>query len=222
PFGIVLVADWLSSLMLVLTGIVALVAMIYALARWDRAGPRFHALFMLQIMGLNGAFLTGDLFNLFVFFEILLAASYGLLLHGAGVHRVKAGLHYVAINVGASLLFLIGVGLIYGVAGTLNMADLATIIPGTLGLDLAILQSGFAVLGIAFLVKAGMWPVGFWLPRTYAAAVPPSAAVFALLSKVGIYALLRVYLLLFSGDVGWARNFGEEWLLFGGKIGRAH
>ena len=216
PFGIVFVADWLSSLMLVLTGIVGLFALTYAVARWDRAGPRFQALFLLQIMGLNGAFLTGDLFNLFVFFEILLAASYGLLLHGAGAKRVKAGLHYVAINVGASLLFLIGVGLIYGVAGTLNMADLATIIPSTMGLDLAILQSGFAVLGIAFLVKAGMWPVGFWLPRTYAAAVPPAAAVFALLSKVGIYALLRVYLLLFGGDVGWTGNFGEEWLLFGG------
>src|SRR5690606_17185990 len=187
-----------------------------ALARWDRAGPRFQALFLLQVMGLNGAFLTGDLFNLFVFFEILLAASYGMLLHGFGPERIKAGLHYVAINVGASLLFLIGVALIYGVSGTLNMADLATIIPGVAGGDLALLQSGFAVLGIAFLLKAGMWPLGFWLPRTYAAAVPPAAAVFALLSKVGIYALLRVYLLLFGTDMGWAGNFGEEWLLFGG------
>src|SRR5690606_11513553 len=187
-----------------------------ALARWDRAGPRFQALFLLQVMGLNGAFLTGDLFNLFVFFEILLAASYGMLLHGFGPERVKAGLHYVAINVGASLLFLIGVALIYGVSGTLNMADLATIIPGVEGQDLALLQSGFAVLGVAFLVKAGMWPLGFWLPRTYAAAVPPAAALFALLSKVGIYALLRVYLLLFGEQVGWTGNFGEEWLLYGG------
>lgn len=216
PFGIVLVADWLSDLMIVLTSMIALAAFVYALARWDRAGPRFQALFLLQVMGLNGAFLTGDLFNLFVFFEILLAASYGMLLHGFGPERVKAGLHYVAINVGASLLFLIGVALIYGVSGTLNMADLATIIPGVVGGDLALLQSGFAVLGIAFLLKAGMWPLGFWLPRTYAAAVPPAAAVFALLSKVGIYALLRVYLLLFGTDMGWAGNFGEEWLLFGG------
>jgi len=216
PFGIVLVADWLSDLMLVLTAVIALAAFVYALARWDRAGPRFQALFLLQIMGLNGAFLTGDLFNLFVFFEILLAASYGLLLHGSGAERIKAGLHYVAINVGASLLFLIGVALIYGVTGTLNMADLGTIIPGVAGGDLALLQSGFAVLGIAFLLKAGMWPLGFWLPRTYAAAVPPAAAVFALLSKVGIYALLRVYLLLFGSEVGWEGNFGEEWLLFGG------
>lgn len=216
PFGIVLVADWLSSLMLVLTSIIGLAALIYSFARWDRAGPRFQALFLLQLMGLNGAFLTGDLFNLFVFFEILLAASYGLLLHGSGAERVKAGLHYVAINVGTSLLFLIGVALIYGVAGTLNMADLATIIPGTVGLDLTLLQSGFAVLGIAFLVKAGMWPLGFWLAKTYAAAVPPAAALFAILSKVGVYALLRVYLLLFGADVGWTGNFGEEWLLFGG------
>ena len=189
---------------------------VYLIGDWTAPFGIVLVLFLLQIMGLNGAFLTGDLFNLFVFFEILLAASYGLLLHGSGAERIKAGLHYVAINVGASLLFLIGVALIYGVTGTLNMADLATIIPGVVGGDLALLQSGFAVLGIAFLLKAGMWPLGFWLPRTYAAAVPPAAAVFALLSKVGIYALLRVYLLLFGTEVGWAGNFGEEWLLFGG------
>lgn len=216
PFGIALVADWLSTLMLLLTSILGLTSLLYAFARWDRAGPRFQALFLLQLMGLNGAFLTGDLFNLFVFFEILLAASYGLLLHGSGTTRVKAGLHYVAINVATSLAFLIGVGLIYGVAGTLSMADLATIIPGTSGTELTLLQSGFAVLGIAFLVKAGMWPVGFWLARTYAAAAPPAAALFAILSKVGIYALLRVYLLLFGGEAGWTTNFGEEWLLYGG------
>ncbi len=216
PFGIVLVIDWLSALMLVLTSVLGLTSLIYSLARWDRAGPRFHALFLLQLMGLNGAFLTGDLFNLFVFFEVLLAASFGLLLHGSGKVRVKAGLHYVAINIAASLLFLIGAALIYGVTGTLNMADLAVRIPGVSGTDLALLQSGMAILGIAFLLKAGMWPLGFWLPRTYAAAAPPVAALFAILSKVGVYAVLRVYLLLFGGDVGWSANFGEEWLLFGG------
>ncbi len=216
PFGIVLVVDWLSALMLVLTSVLGLTSLAYSLARWDRAGPRFHALFLLQLMGLNGAFLTGDLFNLFVFFEVLLAASYGLLLHGSGVVRVKAGLHYVSINVATSLLFLIGAALIYGVTGTLNMADLATRIPSVAGDELALLQSGIAVLGVAFLVKAGMWPLGFWLPGTYAAAVPPVAALFAVLSKVGIYAILRVYLLLFGGDLGWTGNFGEEWLLYGG------
>jgi multicomponent K+:H+ antiporter subunit D len=216
PFGIVLVLDWLSALMLLLTSLLGLAGLIYATARWDQAGPRFHALFLFQLMGLNGAFLTGDLFNLFVFFEVLLAASFGLLLHGSGKARVKAALHYVAINVATSLLFLIGAALIYGVTGTLNMADLAIRIPAVAESDLPLLQAGMAILGIAFLVKAGMWPLGFWLPRTYAAAAPPVAALFAILSKVGVYAVLRVYLLLFSGEVGWAANFGEEWVFFGG------
>ncbi len=194
PFGIVLVADWLSAIMLAMTNLLGLAALIYATARWDSAGPRFHALFLLQLMGLNGAFLTGDIFNLFVFFEVLLAASYGLMLHGSGKARVAAGLHYVTINVAASLLFLIGAALIYGVAGTLNMADLALRIPTIAGEDLALFQAGMGVLGIAFLVKAGMWPLGFWLPATYAAAAPPVGGLFAILSKVGVYALLRVYL----------------------------
>src|SRR3546814_466364 len=123
-------------------------------------------------------FLTGDIFNLFVFFEVLLAASYGLVLHGSGVVRIKAGLHYVTINVATSLLFLIGVSLIYAVTGTLNMADLAARIPLMATSDLALLEGGAAILGIAFLVKAGMWPLSFWLPTTYAAAAPPVAALF--------------------------------------------
>ena len=216
PFGIVLVVDWLSALMLLLTSILGVTSLVYALNRWESAGPRFHVLFLLQLMGLNGAFLTGDIFNLFVFFEVLLAASYGLLLHGSGQARVKAGLHYVAINIMASLLFLVGAGMIYGVTGTLNMADLALRIASVQGSDLALLQSGIAILGVAFLIKAGMWPLGFWLPATYAVAVPPVAALFAILSKVGIYALLRVYLLLFGSTSGWTANFGEEWLLYGG------
>ena len=129
PFGIVLVADRLSALMLVLSSTLGLGALLFSLERWDGAGPRFHALFLLLLMGVNGAVLTGDLFNLFVFFEVMLAASYGLVLHGSGQERVRAGLHYIAINLGASMLFLIGVSLIYGTAGTLNMADLAGRIP---------------------------------------------------------------------------------------------
>ncbi|RYY29368.1 MAG: monovalent cation/H+ antiporter subunit D [Sphingomonadales bacterium] len=216
PFGIVLVIDWLSALMLVLTNILGFTALVYSTARWDAAAPRFHALFLLQLVGLNGAFLTGDLFNLFVFFEVLLAASYGLMLHGSGAARVKAGLHYVAINVAASLLFLIGVSLIYGVAGTLNMADLANRIPQIAGSDMALFQAGMGVLGVAFLLKAGMWPLGFWLPATYTAAAPPAAALFAMLSKVGVYAVLRVYLLLFGTESSPIANFGAEWLSYGG------
>ena len=116
PFGIVLVLDKLSALMLLLTAVLALPALLYGCAGDDRRGPNFHSLFQFQLMGINGAFLTGDLFNLFVFFEVLLIASYGLALHGRGPERVKAGLHYVVLNLAGSALFLIALGLIYGLS----------------------------------------------------------------------------------------------------------
>jgi multicomponent K+:H+ antiporter subunit D len=215
-FGVVLVLDRLSALMLVLTAALGLAALVFSLARWHRMGSHFHPLLQFQLMGLNGAFLTGDLFNLFVFFEVLLAASYGLALHGSGVARVKAGLHYIAINLAASLLFLVGVSMIYGVAGTLNMADLAARIPAIPAENRPLLEAGAAILGLAFLVKAGMWPLGFWLPPTYAAASPPAAAIFSMMSKVGVYAVLRLSLLLFGEDGGASAGFGENWLLAGG------
>ncbi len=192
PFGIVLVVDRLSAVMVTLGATVALATLVYAIARWDRPGQPFHSLFQLLMMGLNGAFLTGDLFNLFVFFEVLLAASYGLVLRGAGAERVRAGLHYIAVNLTASFLFLIGVALIYGVAGTLNMADLAGRAAALRGHDRAIFDAGAAVLGVAFLVKAGSWPLNFWLPNAYSIAVAPVAAAFAMMTKVGFYAVLRV------------------------------
>lgn len=210
PFGIVLVADRLSAMMVLLAGVLALAALAFSLARWHRAGPRFHALLQFMLMGLNGAFLTGDLFNLFVFFELLLAASYALTLHGSGTARVRASLHYIALNLTASLLFLIGAALVYGITGTLNMADLALKIPLVSSEDKVLLEAGAAVLGVAFLVKAGMWPLGFWLPTTYAAASAPAAALFAILSKVGVYAVLRLWLLFFGGETG------NELLLYGG------
>jgi len=210
PFGIVLVADRLSALMLLLAAVLALAALAFSLARWHRGGPRFHALLQFMLTGLNGAFLTGDLFNLFVFFELLLAASYALTLHGSGTARVRASLHYIAINLTASLLFLVGAALIYGITGTLNMADLAQRMPAVASEDKALLQAGAAILGVAFLVKAGMWPLGFWLPTTYAAASAPAAALFAILSKVGVYAVLRLWLLFFGGAAG------GELLLYGG------
>jgi multicomponent K+:H+ antiporter subunit D len=218
PFGIVLVADRLSALLLLLTSILGFTSLFYALARWDRSGPRFHALFLLLLMGINGAFLTGDIFNLFVFFEVLLAASYGLILHGSGAARTKAGLHYITINVATSLLFLIGVSLIYAVTGTLNMADLATLIPRVPASDLMLLEGGAAILGTAFLVKAAMWPLGLWLPATYSAAAPPVAAIFAIMSKVGIYAILRLSLLLFGAEAGGLAAFAQDWLLYGGLV----
>jgi multicomponent K+:H+ antiporter subunit D len=192
PFGIVLVVDRLTAVMLTLGGIVSLSTLVYSIARWDRPGQPFHSLFQFLTMGLNGAFLTGDLFNLFVFFEILLAASYGMLLRGAGGPRVKFGLHYIAVNLAASLLFLIGVALIYGTAGTLNMADLAGRAAALPADERALLDAGAAILGIAFLVKAGSWPLNFWLPGAYSAAMAPVAAAFALMTKVGFYAILRI------------------------------
>jgi multicomponent K+:H+ antiporter subunit D len=216
PFAIVLVVDRLSALMVLLTSLLAAAAVVFSLARWHRVGVLFHPLFQFLLMGVNGAFLTGDLFNLFVFFEVLLAASYGLALHGSGSARVKAGLHYIVINLAASSLFLIGVSVIYGVSGTLNMADLAVRIATIRLEDRALLEAGAGILAIAFLVKAGMWPLGFWLPRTYAVAPPPVAAIFAILTKVGAYVVLRLWLLLFGGDAGASAQFGGEWLLLGG------
>jgi multicomponent K+:H+ antiporter subunit D len=213
PFAIVLVADRLSALMSMLTAVLALAAIAFSAARWHQAGPHFHTLFQLLLMGLNGAFLTGDLFNLFVFFEILLAASYGLTLHGSGNARVRAGLHYIAFNLATSSLFLIGVSLIYGVAGTLNIADLAFRLPSIADANRPLLNAGFAILAIAFLVKAGMWPLSFWLPTAYSAASAPVAALFAIMSKVGIYVLLR--LSVFLGDAG-AAGIAHDWLLLGG------
>jgi multicomponent K+:H+ antiporter subunit D len=204
--------------MLLLTSVLGLSAFVFSLARWHRAGTHFHPLFQFQLMGLNGAFLTGDLFNLFVFFEVMLAASYGLALHGSGTARVRAGLHYIIVNLVASLLFLIGVSVVYGIVGTLNMADLAFRVRDVAAEDRALLEAGVAVLGIAFLIKAAIWPLGFWLVPTYAAAATPAAAILSILSKVGIYAVLRVWLLLFSEDADASAGFGGVWFTVGGLL----
>jgi multicomponent K+:H+ antiporter subunit D len=216
PFGIVLVLDRLSALMLMLTSVVVLAGLIFSIARWHTVGSYFHALVQFLLAGLNGVFLTGDLFNLFVFFEVLLAASYGLVLYGSGVLRVKAGLHYIAINLAASSLFLIGVSLIYGATGTLNMADLALRAPAVAASDRVLLEAGAAILGVAFLVKAGIWPLCLWLPPPNTVAAPPVAAMLSNMTKVGIYAILRLWLLLFGTGAGASAYLGHEWLLVGG------
>ncbi|MDQ0135120.1 multicomponent K+:H+ antiporter subunit D [Neorhizobium galegae] len=214
PFGIVLVLDALSALMLLLTALLSVAALVFSLARWHAVGAHFHTMFQLLLVGLNGAFLTGDLFNLFVFFEVMLASSYGLLLHGSGPLRVKAGMHYIAVNLAAALLFLIGVSLIYGTTGTLNMADLAARIPDIEPDRMMLMEAGAGVLGIAFLIKAGMWPLCFWLPTAYSAASAPVAGIFAIMSKLGIYIILRLTMLLFGE--GPSAGFGADVLLYGG------
>ncbi|HMM46379.1 MAG TPA: monovalent cation/H+ antiporter subunit D [Thiobacillaceae bacterium] len=210
PFGIVLVVDRLAAIMLALAAALALATLVYSLARWERAGSHFLPLFQLLLMGLNGAFLTGDLFNLFVFFEVLLAASYGLVLHGSGKARVKAGLHYIVVNLAASLVFLIAAAVIYGVTGTLNMAELAPRAAGLGAHERTLFDLGLALLGIVFLVKAAAWPLNFWLPGAYGAAAAPVAGVFAILTKVGVYALLRFATLL--QEVGAPTPFSGAWL----------
>ena len=200
PFGIVLVLDRLSAFMLLLTYILALPIVVYASQDWDARGRYFHALFQFLLMGLCGAFLTADLFNLFVFFEILLMASYVLLIHGQGKARFQLGIHYVVINLLASALFLIGLGLIYASVGSLNMADVARIFP-TLPEDQATLaQTGGYLLFIVFAIKAAVLPLGFWLPKTYAVASTPVAAIFTVMTKVGLYAILRVNSVIFLND----------------------
>lgn len=216
PFGIVLVADRLSALMVLVTSILGLATLTFSIARWYTAGPHFPAIFQLLLMGLNGAFLTGDIFNLFVFFEVMLAASYGLLLHGSGSARVKASLHYIAINLLASFLFLISAAIIYGVAGTLNMADLVVRIPQIAAADRPLLDAGLGLLGLTFLIKAGMWPISFWLPGAYSVAAAPVAAMFAVMTKVGVYALLRLSYLLFAAEAEGVLGFNHTVLFIGG------
>ena len=200
--GIVLVADRLAVLMLGLLVLLALASQGFASGGDDARGAHFHALFQFQLMGLCGAFLTHDLFNLFVFFEVLLAASYGLLLHGQGGERLRQGLHYVVLNLVASALFLLAVGVLYGVLGTLNMADLSARIAELPEAQRPLVEAGGWLLLIVFALKAALLPLYFWLPRTYASASAPAAILFAIMTKLGLYAVIRVYGLLFGADAG--------------------
>ncbi len=211
PFGIVMVLDRLSALMLVLTYALAAPILWFASKEWDERGRYFHAMFHLLLMGLCGAFLTGDLFNLFVFFEILLMASYVLLLHAQGKARFQLGIHYVTINLLASALFLIGLGMIYGSVGSLNMADVARILPILENDQHRLAIAGGLLLFVVFGIKAAMLPVGFWLPKTYAVATTPVAAIFTIMTKVGIYAILRVNGTVFNDALG--QSLLNTWLL---------
>ena len=212
PFGIVLVADRLSALMVTLTAILALFALLYASRGTDAAGRHFHSLFQLQLFGLNGAFLTGDLFNLFVFFEVLLIASYALLLYGGGAARTRAGLHYVVLNLVGSSLFLIAAGLLYGVTGTLNLADLAVRVAALAPEDTALVRAGGLLLLVVFALKGALLPLHFWLPAAYCSASAPVAALFAVMTKVGVYAIIRVYTLVFGAGAGTLAGLAEAWL----------
>ncbi|EGV28992.1 NADH dehydrogenase (quinone) [Thiorhodococcus drewsii AZ1] len=213
PYGIVLVGDRLAAWMLLVTSALSSFALLYAIQGTDRGSRHFHPLFQLQLFGLNGAFLTGDLFNLFVFFEVLLLASYGLLLHRGGAERTRAGLHFVALNLVGSTLFLFAAGTLYGTLGTLNLADMAVKVAETPTENLGLVRVGGLLLFGVFALKAAVAPLHLWLPATYAATSAPVAALFAIMTKVGVYCLLRIGTLVFGTDAGPVAGLYADWLL---------
>ncbi len=214
PFGIVLVLDRLSALMIALTALLALAVLLYVIGSdWDLKGRHFHPLFQFQLMGVMGAFLTGDAFNLFVFFEVLLIASYGLMIHGGGARRLRAGVQYVVYNLLGSTLFLFALGTLYAVTGTLNMADLAERVAALPADETALIRVGAVLLLLVFAIKAAVLPLHFWLPASYANAPMPVAALFAIMTKVGAYSILRMYTLVFGPDVTITDGLVGDWLL---------
>ncbi len=201
PLGITLVVDRLSALMLVVSSIVLLAVVVYAIGQGIRDGDElqpvsiFLPTYLILSAGVCTAFLAGDLFNLFVGFEVLLSASFVLLTIGASAERVRAGIAYVMVSMVSSLIFLIGIALVYATTGTLNMAELAVRLDDVPSGTRSAL---FAVLLVAFGIKAAVFPMSAWLPDSYPTAPAPVTAVFAgLLTKVGVYAIIRAHSLLF-------------------------
>ena len=210
--GIALLADRLSAVLVLLVALLGVPGLIYATTGWDRRAPHFHAFYQFQLAGLAGAFLTADLFNLFVFFEVMLIASYGLMLSGGRGPRMRAGLHYVVFNVLASSLFLIALGLIYGLVGTLNMAEIGVRVAAAPAEDVALIQAAAGILLTVFCAKAALLPMFLWLPMTYKFLPAPAAVLFVVMTKVGVYSALRVFTLAF-GDIPGAQDWPWSWLL---------
>lgn len=199
PFGITLIVDLLSASMVTITGLIAFTVALYSLGDIENRliQSNYFALFHFLIMGVNGAFVTGDLFNLYVWFEVMLIASFVLITLGGNRDQLEGGVKYLVINLVSSILFLSGVGLLYGEVGTLNMADITV--------KLADSPNAFAVtsstmlLLAAFGIKAALFPFFFWLPASYHTPSVTTSALFAgLLTKVGVYALIRSYTLMFN------------------------
>ncbi len=198
PYGIVLVADVLSSVMIIMSGLLGMLASIYGQATLDATRERhyYHVFFQGLLLGVNGAFLTGDLFNMYVWFEVMLMSSFVLLSLGGERPQLEGALKYVAMNFLASALFLAAVGILYGMTGTLNMADLALRVQSSE--DAGLLSATAMLFLVAFGIKAAIFPLFFWLPASYHTPPAPVIAIFAgLLTKVGVYALIRVFTLIF-------------------------
>ncbi|MFO8027441.1 MAG: proton-conducting transporter membrane subunit [Opitutales bacterium] len=210
PFAISYAADILSSLMVLVSAIVSLGTAIFAFADEDAAasGNNYHGFVHIMVFGVCAAFLTADLFHLFVAFEILLIASFALVVLKGGRAQYEGGLKYVALNLFASLMFLSGIGLLYGMLGSLNMADLAGLAAASD--EPTRLSLAAVLLCAAFSIKAGLFPLYFWLPSSYHVPSATVSAIFAgLLTKVGVYALFRVIPLIFAAD--W--SYFQAWLL---------
>ena len=212
PFGIMLLVDRLTALMLAVTAVLAFCACVYSAGKEDGQGPFFYPLYMFQVMGVNGAFLTGDIFNLFVFFEVLLISSYALLVHGGGKEKTKAGFQYVTLNLLGSAFFLIALGTLYGTLGSLNMADMAAKVSLLSPEEQAIAKAGGLLLLVVFGLKSALLPLQFWLPHTYAAAPAPVAALFAIMTKVGLYAIYRVFGGIFGSDAAALAHLATPWI----------
>ncbi len=211
PFGITLVADLLSAVMVLITAITGLAVAVYAMAdvKPDIERLGYHALFQVLIAGVAGAFLTGDLFNLYVWFEVMLIASFGLLVMGGSKEQIDGGVKYVALNLISTILFMTGIGLLYAMTGTLNLADLARTVPTVENQGMVTVVA--VMFMVAFGVKAAVFPLFFWLPAAYHTPAFATSAVFAgLLTKVGVYALIRMFTLVFVGDI----SFTHEILLW--------
>jgi len=207
PFGITLVADLFSSVMVAVAGLIGFLVAVYSLASLDRRREAYgyYPLLHILLMGVCGAFLTGDIFNLYVWFEVMLIASFVLLALGGERAQMEGAIKYVTLNLLASALFLAAVGILYGVAGTLNMAHLATTLPGAASPGLVLTLAMLFL--VAFGIKAAVFPLFFWLPASYHTPPVAVSAVFAgLLTKVGVYALIRVFTLLFTQEVGFTHT----------------
>lgn len=207
PFGISIVADLLASIMVLITAVIGLAASIYSLGSMDEQRERFlyYPLLQFLLMGINGAFLTGDVFNLYVWFEVMLISSFVLLALGGKREQLEGAIKYVTLNLLSSAIFLAAVGILYGIVGTLNMADLARKIPLVEQKELVTVVSFLFM--VAFGIKAAVFPLFFWLPASY--HTPPIAvsAIFAgLLTKVGVYALIRVFTLIFIQDTNFTHT----------------
>jgi len=201
PFGITLVADLFSASMVVLSGLTGLTVVIFSLAAIDaeRENFGFHSLMHFLLMGVCGAFLTGDIFNLYVWFEVLLISSFVLLQLGGEKAQLEGAIKYVTINLVSSALFLTAIAILYGLIGTLNMADLAVQLKDVQRKEMLTTVSILFLL--AFGIKAAIFPLFFWLPASYHTPPAPVSAIFAgLLTKVGVYSLVRVFTLMFAAQ----------------------